>query len=199
MKRFYIGFIMSFIFIVGGILVSVLYKPTVNMAAKGDYYYSAEKSIGRESTEDGVTKKLIDGDEDTLKIRFTIKDYSGNMNIDHNFYFKDEDLSKEEKEIFKRYKLDEKRTLKAVIVNYKWIDKPKNLAIVKENIFFNKIYVSISKRKLILDNGEIALNYTGSLNRNVKDENDNSYNDSLYIYGENGSGTLDIEYKSIYK
>lgn len=200
MKKVYIGFAMAFLFIAGGVLISIFYKPTLNMAAMGDYYYSSDRRMGKYmSTDTSISKKLISGDEDTLKIRFDIKNFNGNIDIEHSFYFEDETLSKEEKEILKRYKKNKEETLTSLEVNYKWIDKPKNLAVVKESHSSIKEYGIVSKRKPILNNGEVALNYIGSLRKNVQDGVGNINEEGLYMYGENGTGTLEIEFKSIYK
>lgn len=202
MKKFLIGATVSISLMITGILLNSFYRPTVDMTSLGKYYYSDNRSRIHQvkASDDNIGMKVISGDKTTLKFRLDIKDLKGAINIESIYHYRT-DIGKEEMKILKTYNENELNneeiarklgktvhTLKSKEIKYKWVEKPKNLIIVQDKYKDGSVV-----RDKVMDNGIIPLN--GELSIEFRS---GLQPESMNIYGEHGSGVLEVELKSIY-
>lgn len=214
MKKFYIGFGVAAVLMIGGIVTSMTWNPKVDMVKLGKYFYKTEYYGEEIPNQKGISTKIISGDKTHIKLEININDLKGYLTL-NQLMFTENDRSDEEQKILDTYMVNEftsedeakakgqsVKTLKQEIIKYKWIEEPYNLSITKSDVkLMGEEYRKWENTVInpIVEDNKIPLEGTINLNKNISLEKDRITSQEIYIYGKKGSGTLEVEIESIYK
>lgn len=214
MKKFYIGFGVSAVLMIGGIVLGFMWNPKVDMAKQGKYFYSNQGYRADVSSRSNFSKKVVSADKNHIKIEVKIKDLSGYVVLRDLVSYQNYESKENEKLILKylsneftdpeiaKANRKEVKTLKQEVIKYKWAKEPHNIAIAKSDVKLSgqedrKIeHITINP---IVEGGKVPLEGIININKNFSLEKDRVVSEDVFIYGKKGSGTLEIEIESNYK
>lgn len=194
MRRLYIGILVSLIFILGGSLFLNMYRPDVKISGLGKAYHELY-FWGTGSRDKDIT--LVDVNKDKIKIRVQFNDFQGQISIRDIFEeARNRELNNPDKQSRKDVEAFYKASkAKKEVVSYKWVNKPKNIAVMTIEAIPVDKNVNGSIQRIIERNFKY---YDDKLSGTIEVDKVNKTTETM-ICGIGGSGIIEIEVTNVYK